>query len=113
MTGKINLCAGIAAPRLQKMRQSGALKDVRIAAKICVLAEIAVFPCRAQAEIAVKLTPNINQTKNVPIFATGFLWMKNIVFKVQDNLRQKIKQQLQGRHLIIFLNSYEQKKQQH
>jgi type IV pilus biogenesis protein CpaD/CtpE len=81
--------------------------DVKHAEKICAHAKIAVFTFRVPEAIAVNLERKPSRTRNVPIFATGSLLMKNTAAKARVFQKNVKKRKLQEMHLTIFSSKNE------
>jgi hypothetical protein len=71
--------------RLHIWSQSVVLIAVLIAGRICGLVKIAVSSFPAPGVTAAKQVQNRSLTRNVQIFAIGFLWNQSSAVKLQDN----------------------------
>jgi glutamate racemase len=64
--------------------------------------KIAVSSYQARAATAVKQTQSLKETRNAPIFATGFHWMRNIARKAQGSQKIGKKPAMQKPPLTIY-----------
>jgi hypothetical protein len=77
-----------------------------IAEKTFAPAKIAAFSSQAREAIAVKQARNRKQTRNAPIFATGFPWTQNFDLKAQVIQRIETRPPAQKPHLKISSANY-------